>query len=75
MSTGTGTRAAAPYAVTAGELLDEVRAALGDTAGATWSDAELLGFVGGAGRGELAHPSGGGGGGGGGRGGGGGPGR
>ena len=46
MSTGTGTRAAAPYAVTAGELLDEVRAALGDTAGATWSDAELLGFVG-----------------------------
>ncbi len=46
MSTGTGTRAAAPYAVTAGELLIEMRAALGDTAGATWSEAELLGFLG-----------------------------
>ncbi|MCA9868414.1 MAG: hypothetical protein KIS95_08125 [Anaerolineae bacterium] len=46
MSTGTGTRAAAPYAVTAGELLDEVRAALGDVAGTTWADGELLGFVG-----------------------------
>lgn len=46
MPTGTGTRAAAPYAVTAGELLDEIRAALDDAAGATWSDAELLGFLG-----------------------------
>lgn len=44
--TGTGTRAAAPYAVTAGELVAGIRAALDDVAGATWSDAELLGFLG-----------------------------
>ena len=45
MPTGTGTRAAAPYAVTAAELVGDVRAALDDTAAATWSDAELLGFL------------------------------
>ena len=44
--TGTGTRAAPPYAVTAGELISDVRVALDDGAAAAWSDAELLGFVG-----------------------------
>ena len=44
--TGTGTRAAPPYAVTAAALLADCRAALAD-AGDTpaWSDAELLIFL------------------------------
>ena len=45
MATGTGTRAAAPYAVTAGELVASIRAALADEAAATFSDETLLGFV------------------------------
>ena len=47
MSTGsgTGTVAAPPYAVTAGELVGDIRAALDDGAAATWSDVELLGFL------------------------------
>ena len=45
MATGTGTRAAPPYAVTAGELISDVRVALDDGAAAAWSDAELLGFL------------------------------
>ena len=43
---GTGTLAAAPNAVTAGELLAAIRAALDDAAGNTWTDAELLSFLG-----------------------------
>ena len=48
MSTGsgTGTRAAPPYAVTAGELVGEIRVALDDAAEEAWTDAELLGFLG-----------------------------
>ena len=42
---GTGTLAAAPNAVTAGELLAAIRAALDDAAGNTWTDAELLSFL------------------------------
>ncbi len=45
MATGTGTRAAPPYAVTAGELTGDARVALDDGAAAAWSDAELLGFL------------------------------
>jgi hypothetical protein len=45
-ASGTGERAAPPYAVTAGALLEEIRAALDDAAGAVWSDAALLGFLG-----------------------------
>ena len=47
MSTGsgTGTAAAPPYAVTAGELVSQIRLALDDAAAAVWSDGELLGFV------------------------------
>ncbi len=41
---GTGTRAVAAGVATAGELLAEARAALGN-GGAAWSDAELLGFL------------------------------
>lgn len=57
MSTGsgTGTRAAPPYAVTAGELVGEIRAALDDAAEATWTDAELLGFLGEATREYSQH--------------------
>lgn len=55
MSTGTGTRAAAPYAVTAGELVGEIRAALDDAAAVTWSDAELLGYLGEAVREYSVH--------------------
>lgn len=43
--TGTGTQAGPPYAVTAGDVVGRIRAALDDAAGATWSDAELLGFL------------------------------
>jgi hypothetical protein len=44
--TGTGERAAPPYAVTAAALLAECRAALADAGEtATWSDAELLLFL------------------------------
>jgi len=42
---GTGTIAAAPYAVTAGELVAAGRVALADEAAATWAEATLLGFV------------------------------
>lgn len=42
---GTGTRAAAPYAVTAGELIAAVRVALDDGAAAAFSDDDLLAFV------------------------------
>ncbi len=45
MATGTGTRAAPPYAVTAGELTSDARVALDDGAAAAWSDAELLSFL------------------------------
>jgi hypothetical protein len=57
MSTGSGTgeRAAPPYAVTAGELVALARAALDDGAAATWSDAELLGFLGEAAREYSQH--------------------
>ena len=43
--TGTGTAAAPPYAVTAGALLGDIRVALDDSGAATWSEAELLGFL------------------------------
>jgi hypothetical protein len=44
--TGTGERAAPPYAVTAAALLADCRAALGDTGDPpTWDDAELLIFL------------------------------
>lgn len=43
---GTGERAAPPHAVTAAELLSDIRAALNDAAAATFSDAELLSFLG-----------------------------
>lgn len=52
---GTGTRAAPPHAVTAGELVGEIRAALDDAAEATWTDAELLGFLGEATREYSQH--------------------
>lgn len=42
---GTGTPAAPPYAVTAQALIDDVRIALDDVAGANWSDDELLAFL------------------------------
>ena len=42
---GTGAIAAAPYAVTAGELVAACRVALADEAAETWADATLLGFV------------------------------
>lgn len=45
IGSGTGTQAAAPYAVTAGELVAGVRLALDDAAAAAFSDAELLDFV------------------------------
>lgn len=45
MATGTGTKAAPPYAVTAGELTSDARVALDDAAAAAWSDAELLAFL------------------------------
>ena len=52
---GTGTRAAPPYAVTAGELIAEIRVALDDAAEEAWTDAELLGFLGEAVREYSVH--------------------
>lgn len=45
MAAGTGTQAATPYAVAAGELVAAVRVALDDGDAAAFSDAELLAFV------------------------------
>lgn len=44
-ATGTGTIAAAPNAVTAGELVAACRVALADEAAETWDEATLIGFV------------------------------
>ncbi len=42
---GTGTPAAAAYAVSAGDLLDDIRVAVDDASETAWSDDELLGFL------------------------------
>ena len=42
---GTGTAAAGPGAVTAGQLVASIRPALGDGSAVVWTDAELLGYL------------------------------